>query len=43
MSWLKSIFCEHVWEHYGSGYDSWVKCAKCGKIRDEEPGDIAPW
>ena len=43
LHWIKSLFYEHEWEPYGSGYDSMVKCKKCGKIRDEEPGDLAPW
>ncbi len=43
MSWLKSLFCEHDWVPHGSGYDSYVRCTKCGKIKDEEPGDIFPW
>lgn len=43
MSWLKSIFCEHEWEYYGSGYDDFVRCKKCGKIKDREPGDTFPW
>ncbi len=41
MSWLKRLFCEHVWQRYGSGYDSLVRCARCEAVKDEEPGDVS--
>lgn len=41
--WLKRLFCEHDWEHYGAGLDDLVRCAKCAHIKPEAPGDICPW
>jgi hypothetical protein len=40
---FSSLFCAHKWERYGSGYDSFVKCAHCDTTRDEKPGEFAPW
>lgn len=37
------LFCEHAWERFGSGYDSYVQCLKCETAREERPGDVAPW
>jgi hypothetical protein len=37
------LFCDHDWSRYGSGYDSLVRCDVCEKVREEKPGDIAPW
>ena len=37
------LFCEHAWERFGSGYDSYVQYLKCETAREERPGDVAPW
>jgi uncharacterized C2H2 Zn-finger protein len=41
MSWLKRLLCEHVWQRYGSGYDSYVKCPRCDTVKEEAPGDVS--
>jgi len=42
-SFTKSLFCEHEWHPWGTGYDDNVKCSKCGKVKERSPGDYAPW
>lgn len=42
-SFTKSVFCEHDWHPWGTGYDDNVKCSKCGKVKEHSPGDYAPW
>ena len=42
-SFTKSLFCEHDWHPWGTGYDNDVKCSKCGKVKERSPGDYAPW
>ena len=41
MGFFSRLLCQHEWVPHGTGYDDYVKCVKCGRVKDREPGDIS--